>query len=286
MLADLIRRALEFEGFRVTQVMNITDVGHMTDESSPEAVDKMLLAMEDEGLSPAEIAQKYTEAVFADEALLGIRPADRYPEGDRAHPRDDRAHADARRQRPRVRRGLRQRVLRRHVVPRIRQALGQHPGQPARGTPGPRDRPQQASRRRLRAVEGGRPRPRHEMGLAVGRGLPRVARGVLGDVHEVPGRAFRHPHGRHRPAIPPSRGRDRAVRGRRGAPGRRHLGPRGAPPPGGTEDREVHGQRRPRAGAPGTRDGPLELPLAHVPDPVPQRDGLRLGRRWRTPTAG
>jgi cysteinyl-tRNA synthetase len=79
MLADLIRRALEFEGLRVTQVMNITDVGHMTDESSPEAVDKMLLAMEDEGLSPAEIAQKYTKAVFDDAEQVGIRAADRYP---------------------------------------------------------------------------------------------------------------------------------------------------------------------------------------------------------------
>ena len=79
MLADLIRRALEFEGLRVTQVMNITDVGHMTDESSPEAIDKMLLAMEDEGLSPLEIAEKYTQAVFDDATALGIRPADRYP---------------------------------------------------------------------------------------------------------------------------------------------------------------------------------------------------------------
>ena len=79
MLGDLIRRVLEFEGLRTTQIMNITDVGHMTDESSPEAVDKMLLAMEDEGLAPAEIAQKYTAAVFEDAAALGIRPADRYP---------------------------------------------------------------------------------------------------------------------------------------------------------------------------------------------------------------
>jgi cysteinyl-tRNA synthetase len=79
MLGDLIRRALRLEGYRVTQVMNITDVGHMTDESSAEAVDKMQLAMEDEGLSPLEIAAKYTEAVFADAALLGIAPADAYP---------------------------------------------------------------------------------------------------------------------------------------------------------------------------------------------------------------
>ena len=79
MLADLIRRALEFEGLRVTQIMNITDVGHMTDESSPEAVDKMQLAMEDEGLTPTQISQKYADAVFADAEALGIRPADRYP---------------------------------------------------------------------------------------------------------------------------------------------------------------------------------------------------------------
>jgi cysteinyl-tRNA synthetase len=79
MLYDLIRRALELEGFRVTEVMNITDVGHMTDESSQEAVDKMLLAVEDEGLQPLEIAAKYTTAVFDDAAKLGIRRADLYP---------------------------------------------------------------------------------------------------------------------------------------------------------------------------------------------------------------
>jgi cysteinyl-tRNA synthetase len=79
MLADLIRRGLELEGLSVTQIMNITDVGHMTDESSPEAVDKMQLAVEDEGLAPLRIAEKYASAVFDDAAALGIRPADRYP---------------------------------------------------------------------------------------------------------------------------------------------------------------------------------------------------------------
>jgi cysteinyl-tRNA synthetase len=79
MLADLIRRALELEGLRVTQIMNITDVGHMTDDSSPGAVDKMQLAAADEGLEPLAIAEKYAAAVFADAAALGIRPADAYP---------------------------------------------------------------------------------------------------------------------------------------------------------------------------------------------------------------
>ena len=104
MLADLIRRALEFEGFAVTQIMNITDVGHMTDESSPEAVDKMLLAVEDEGLQPLEIAEKYAEAVFEEAAAVGHPSRGSVPEGHRAHPRDDRAHPDADRPRPRVRR--------------------------------------------------------------------------------------------------------------------------------------------------------------------------------------
>ena len=79
LLGDLIRRGLELEGAIVTQIMNITDVGHMTDEASPEAVDKMLLAVEDEGLSPLEIANKYADAVFAEAEAVGIRSADSYP---------------------------------------------------------------------------------------------------------------------------------------------------------------------------------------------------------------
>ena len=168
MLADLIRRALEFEGLRVTQVMNITDVGHMTDESSPEAVDKMLLAMEDEGLSPAEIAEKYTEAVFDDAAAVGIRPADRYPKAtehiaemiELTETLVERGHA--------------------YVVdsgsvyydvtsfPGYGTAQRQHARQPARGAPRSRDRQPQAPPRRLRPVEGRRARPAHEVGLARG----------------------------------------------------------------------------------------------------------------------
>jgi cysteinyl-tRNA synthetase len=79
LLADLVRRALEFEGYAVTQVQNITDVGHMTDESSPEAVDKMLLAAEDEGLQPLEIAEKYTKEALEDMAAVGVRLPDLMP---------------------------------------------------------------------------------------------------------------------------------------------------------------------------------------------------------------
>jgi cysteinyl-tRNA synthetase len=79
MLGDLIRRALQLEGQRVRWIMNITDVGHMTDEVSDTGRDKMELAEADEGLSAAEIAQKYTDAFLEDSDLVGIRRADLYP---------------------------------------------------------------------------------------------------------------------------------------------------------------------------------------------------------------
>jgi cysteinyl-tRNA synthetase len=79
MLGDLIRRVLRLEGREVKWIMNITDVGHMTDEVTDTGRDKMELAMDDEGLSPQEIAQRYTEAFLGDADLVGIQRADLYP---------------------------------------------------------------------------------------------------------------------------------------------------------------------------------------------------------------
>jgi cysteinyl-tRNA synthetase len=79
LLADLVRRGLEFEGYRVTQVLNITDVGHMTDDTSDAGRDRMDIAVADEGLTPLEIAQKYTQAFLDDTAKLGLKRADVYP---------------------------------------------------------------------------------------------------------------------------------------------------------------------------------------------------------------
>lgn len=79
LLADLVRRALEFEGYRVTQVLNITDVGHMTDDTSDAGRDRMDIAVADEGLAPLEVAEKYTRAFLEDTAKVGIQPAHVYP---------------------------------------------------------------------------------------------------------------------------------------------------------------------------------------------------------------
>jgi len=79
MLGDLIRRGLRFEGQDVVQVMNITDVGHMTDDIGQAARDRMDIAIADEGLPPQEIAAKYTAAFLEDLDALNIERADHYP---------------------------------------------------------------------------------------------------------------------------------------------------------------------------------------------------------------
>ncbi|MGH2675756.1 MAG: cysteine--tRNA ligase, partial [Actinomycetota bacterium] len=66
-------------GRDVRWVMNITDVGHMTDDVGEEARDRMDIAVADEGLDPRQIAAKYTEAFLEDSDALGIERADEYP---------------------------------------------------------------------------------------------------------------------------------------------------------------------------------------------------------------
>lgn len=69
---DILRRALEHEGFQVDHVMNITDVGHL--ESDADAGDdKMELAAKREAKSPWEIARFYEEAFFSDTSKLHIK---------------------------------------------------------------------------------------------------------------------------------------------------------------------------------------------------------------------
>lgn len=70
--ADILRRVLEYSGYQVRHVMNITDVGHMTSDSD-EGEDKMVAGARRERKSPEELAAMYTEAFFADLARLNIK---------------------------------------------------------------------------------------------------------------------------------------------------------------------------------------------------------------------
>lgn len=65
LFADILYRTLRYNGFDVTAVMNITDVGHLTDDADA-GEDKMIVAMRQEGKSAGEIAKFYTQAFFED----------------------------------------------------------------------------------------------------------------------------------------------------------------------------------------------------------------------------
>jgi cysteinyl-tRNA synthetase len=70
---DTLRRALEFTGFRVRHVMNVTDVGHMTGDTD-EGEDKVEKTARAEGKSPLEIADQYLAQFRRDCAALNIEP--------------------------------------------------------------------------------------------------------------------------------------------------------------------------------------------------------------------
>jgi cysteinyl-tRNA synthetase len=65
---DLLRRWLEYSGFRVTQVMNLTDVD-----------DRTIKASRKNGVPLDEYTEPYIEAFFEDVATLNIEKAEYYP---------------------------------------------------------------------------------------------------------------------------------------------------------------------------------------------------------------
>jgi cysteinyl-tRNA synthetase len=87
LFADVLCRVLEHLGCRVTQVMNITDVGHLTDDQFDRGEDKMLVSARLENKSAEEIAEHYTRAFLDDARKVGIRPAEQYPRASEYVPR-------------------------------------------------------------------------------------------------------------------------------------------------------------------------------------------------------
>ncbi|MCU1621902.1 MAG: Cysteine--tRNA ligase [Frankiales bacterium] len=81
LLTDLIRRTCEMHGVQVQLVQNITDVGHLQDDTNLDAdgEDKLLAQARAENKDPFAIARFYEDAFHRDLGLLGIRPADAYP---------------------------------------------------------------------------------------------------------------------------------------------------------------------------------------------------------------
>ena len=81
LLTDLLRRTAELLHLRVRLVQNITDVGHLQDDSNVDADgdDKLLAQAKLENKDPFALARFYEAAFHRDLALLNVKPADAYP---------------------------------------------------------------------------------------------------------------------------------------------------------------------------------------------------------------
>ena len=74
-MEDTLEKYLRYLGYDVTRAMNITDVGHLTDDAD-DGEDKMLKGARREHKTVMEIAQYYTDAFFADCDKLNIKKPD------------------------------------------------------------------------------------------------------------------------------------------------------------------------------------------------------------------
>ena len=97
LFSDVLRRFLELVGYDVHQVMNLTDVGHMTEDQLADGggEDKMEVAAQrlaaakkqgdahasaiDDPHDPYQVAQFYIDAFIEDAKLLRLKVADEYP---------------------------------------------------------------------------------------------------------------------------------------------------------------------------------------------------------------
>jgi len=70
-LHDILVRSLRRAGYEVNHVMNITDVGHLSDDAD-DGDDKMVKTAEERGKSVLEIADFYTKAFFNDTDRMNI----------------------------------------------------------------------------------------------------------------------------------------------------------------------------------------------------------------------
>ena len=72
---DILIRVLEFNNFKVKQVMNITDVGHLTSDSDT-GEDKMEKGAKKFGMTVWDIAKKFEKQFFNSANALNIRRPD------------------------------------------------------------------------------------------------------------------------------------------------------------------------------------------------------------------
>ncbi len=79
LFADTLRRSLEFLGFEVREITNITDVGHLTQDEIDAGEDKLAKAAQEQKVTPQLIAEEQTKLFMQDLQTLNIQPSHKYP---------------------------------------------------------------------------------------------------------------------------------------------------------------------------------------------------------------
>ncbi len=81
LISDFVRRTLEYNNYKVKQVMNITDVGHLTDDdlAADTGEDKIEKAAKKAEKTPGQIADFYTAAFLKDLRRLNIQQPTHMP---------------------------------------------------------------------------------------------------------------------------------------------------------------------------------------------------------------
>jgi cysteinyl-tRNA synthetase len=81
LVSDFLVRVLQYAGYKVTKIQNITDVGHLTNDESVDnqGIDKVAKKAQQERKDPFSIARRYEEAFIEDEKILNILPPDQRP---------------------------------------------------------------------------------------------------------------------------------------------------------------------------------------------------------------
>jgi len=87
LLTDLIKRFAQYQGLNVELIQNITDVGHMADdtglggidEGQGDTEDRVLAQAKTESVDALSIARKYEDNFHRDLKLLNIQKASKYP---------------------------------------------------------------------------------------------------------------------------------------------------------------------------------------------------------------
>ena len=185
---DVLYRYLQFLGYKVRYVRNITDVGHL-EHDADEGEDKIAKKARLEQLEPMEVVQYYTNRYHRDMAALNVLPPSIEPHAS-GHIIEQIAFV--------------QKILDRgyayvsngSVYMDVEKYAKDFPYGKLSARTGRTGREEALIR--LRVVEESRSRAYHALAFSVVRRIPRLAYGVLHDGHQVPRRAIRHPRRRTR----------------------------------------------------------------------------------------